>query len=66
MYTDTGNRDGVVQAERYKEVIKNIHTESVKKVLDFMEPNKVLNSRPPLVSTDEQSLQARTELPYLD
>ena len=55
-YTDTGNRLGVVQARRYRAVIKSMHTESVRKVLDRMEPNKVLNSRPPLVSTDEQSL----------
>ena len=55
-YTDTGTRNGVVQARSYKKVIKSIHTESVRKALDDLEPNRVLNSRPPLVSTDEQSL----------
>ena len=55
-YTDTGTYTGVVPAESYKKTIKDIHTDSVNKALDNLQPNKVLNSRPPLVSTDEQSL----------
>ena len=55
-YTDTGTSSGIVPAPSYRSTIKNIHTDSVRRAMAALPPNKVLNSRPPLVDPEEQSL----------
>ena len=55
-YTDTGTSSGVIPAETYRDVIERIHTDVVGRSMMGLPPNKVLNSRPPRVSPEEQSL----------
>ena len=55
-YTDSGTPSGVVPTSTYKATIKQIHTDVVTRTMFELPPNKVLNSRPPPISTEEQSL----------
>ena len=43
-----------------KEVLKNIHTQIVSDTVDSFQPNRVLNTIPPLIDPSEQSLPRRT------
>ena len=51
----------------HKQVLRDLHTEAVEDTLTNLEPNKVLNTRPPEIDKEEQSLsrRARSELARL-
>ena len=55
-YTDTRTSSGIIPSTSYKTVIKQIHTDTVRRSLANLEPNRVLNDKPPPVSAEEQSL----------
>ena len=46
-YTDTGTSSGVVPSASYKTVIKQIHTDTVRRSMAALPPNRVLNAKPP-------------------
>ena len=55
-YMDSGTPSGVVPTSPYKATIKQIHTDVVSRTMAGLPPKKVLNTRPLLISTEEQSL----------
>ena len=55
-YTNTGTPSGVIPTSTYKSTIKQIHTDVVSRTMAGLPANKVLNTRPPLISIEEQSL----------
>ena len=55
-YTDSGTSSGIVPSSTFKSTIQSIHTDSVRRAMADLAPNKVLNARPPSVSAEEQSL----------
>ena len=60
-------QNGIIPASSYKEVIKRIHTFIVSEAVDAQSPNRVLQTRPPLISPDEAYLarEFRTTLSQL-
>ena len=52
--------DEISSKTRYQEMLKQIHTNEVKDYLDEREPNKVIDEKPPEISTKETLLPRHT------
>ena len=61
------NADGVVERGTSRTVISSIHTDIVQSTIDSLEPNRVLNAKPPPIDPQETFLprQTRTTLSQL-
>ena len=48
--------DGAIDASQYRKIIDSLHTDSVRHTIDVLEPNPLLNERPPSISPSETTL----------
>ena len=48
--------DGTIDTTRYKATIRTLHTQAVQDTINTLEPNRVLNARPPAISQRESRL----------
>ena len=54
--------DGTIAAGKVRETQDKIHTEIVRKAMAGLEPNRVLNGRPPKISKQEVTLDRKTRV----
>jgi hypothetical protein len=59
--------DGVIFPSNYKKVLSALHTSATKAAIESLQPNRVLGTRPPEISPDEEKLPrtVRTTLTQL-
>ena len=51
--------DGAIDPSQYRNILDTLHTEAVQQTIERLEPNPLLNERPPPISPSETTLTRR-------
>ena len=55
--------DGAIDPSQYRNILATLHTEAVQQTIEHLEPNPLLNERPPPISPSETTNSSPTNHP---